>query len=193
MKRVSVFCGAAPGTNPQFVLAASRLGELIAEKGMTLIYGGGRVGLMGILADATLRAGGEVIGVIPSCLRTEEIAHTGVSELLVVDTLAERKQKMFELSDSFISLPGGLGTLDEMFEILTWYQLGFHTFPMGLLNTADFFAKLMDFLDLAAENQFLRISHREAMYLSADPEDLLAKMESAPTQRIPWQAERPAP
>ncbi|MCB0417663.1 MAG: TIGR00730 family Rossman fold protein [Bdellovibrionaceae bacterium] len=191
MKHVCVFCGAAPGNNSEFVLAASRLGELIAEKGMKLIYGGGRVGLMGVLADGALRAGGEVIGVIPSYLRTEEIAHTGITELIVVDTLAERKQKMYELSDSFISLPGGLGTLDEMFEILTWYQLGFHTYPMGLLNTADFFDKLLEFLDLAGENQFLRINHRAAIAQSSDPEDLLTKMEAAPVERVAWQSERP--
>ncbi|MCB0405123.1 MAG: LOG family protein, partial [Bdellovibrionales bacterium] len=103
MKRVGVFCGAAPGSNPEFVLAASRLGEAIAERGMTLVYGGGRVGLMGVLADSALRAGAEVVGVIPTCLRTEEIAHTGISELVVVESLADRKQKIFDLSDAFIS------------------------------------------------------------------------------------------
>lgn len=176
MKRVCVFCGAAPGTNPEFVRATAKLGTLLAEKGMSVIFGGGRVGLMGVLADSALRAGGEVIGVIPSYLKTEEIAHSGVSTLHIVDSLAERKQKMFDLSDAFVALPGGLGTLDEMFEILTWYQLGFHKHPMGFLNTEGFYDKLMEFLDVAAENKFLRVAHRRDFLMANRPEELVDRL-----------------
>jgi uncharacterized protein (TIGR00730 family) len=146
MKRVCVYCGSATGANPAHRDAAEKLGVLLATRGIGLVYGGGNVGLMGVIADAALRAGGEVIGVIPGALMDKELGHTGVTKLHVVASMHERKQLMADLSDGFIALPGGIGTLEEFFETLTWLQLGFHNKPVGLLNVAGFYEHLLTFL-----------------------------------------------
>ncbi|HEX8952116.1 MAG TPA: TIGR00730 family Rossman fold protein, partial [Polyangia bacterium] len=145
--RLCVFCGSSPGRSPDYAAAARRVGALLARRGIGLVYGGGNVGLMGIVADAVLADGGEVVGVIPRALVDRELAHGRLSELVVVDTMHERKQRMHDLSDGFIALPGGFGTLDELFEALTWAQLGMHQKPCGLLDVNDFFAPLRAFIE----------------------------------------------
>ena len=152
LKSVCVFCGASPGARPIYHEAAAQLGRHIAERGLTLVYGGGAVGLMGVVADAALAAGGEVIGIIPQSLERAEIGHKGLTRLEVVDGMHARKARMAELADAFIALPGGLGTLEELFEVWTWGQLGYHAKPLGLLEVDGFYARLTDFLDhLVAE------------------------------------------
>jgi uncharacterized protein (TIGR00730 family) len=153
--------------------AARRLGVLLADRGIGLVYGAGHVGLMGILADAVLSAGGCVVGVIPQGLVDRELAHTGLTELIVVDTMHQRKALMAERSDAFIALPGGYGTLDETFEILTWAQLGLHTKPIGVLNVAGFFDGLLSWLDHAVQEGFIKTRHRDLLVVDADAERLL--------------------
>jgi uncharacterized protein (TIGR00730 family) len=178
MKRICVFCGSSPGADPEYVRAAGHLGALLAQRKIGLVFGGGRVGLMGHLARIALEHGGEVIGVIPRELHERKVAFTGLSDLRVVGSMHERKALMAELSDGFIALPGGLGTLDEIFETLTWAQLGMHGKPCGLLNVAGYFAPLLVFLDQVATQGFVDAAHR-AMILSAeDPEELLKKFET---------------
>src|SRR4051812_49148308 len=145
--RVCVFCGSNPGARPEYAAAARAVGRALAERGRGLVYGGGNVGLMGVCADAALAAGGEVIGVIPDALQTAEVAHGGLTRLHVVRTMHERKALMADLSDAFAALPGGFGTLDELFEILTWAQLGIHAKPVAILNVAGFFDPLLAMLD----------------------------------------------
>jgi uncharacterized protein (TIGR00730 family) len=173
MRRVCVFCGSSVGSRPEYAAAARRTGELIAGAGLGLVYGGGNIGLMGVLADAALRAGGEVIGVIPAALQAKELAHTGLSELFVVATMHERKAKMADLSDGFVALPGGYGTLDELFEILTWAQLGIHGKPVALLDVSGFFAPLLSAVDHITGEQFVRPRHRNLLRLAKAPEQLL--------------------
>jgi uncharacterized protein (TIGR00730 family) len=180
MPRVCVFCGSSVGGRPEYAEAARRLGELIAGAGLGLVYGGGNIGLMGVLADAALRAGGEVIGVIPAALQAKELAHTGLSELFVVATMHERKAKMADLSDAFAALPGGYGTLDELFEILTWQQLGIHAKPVGLLDVAGFFAPLLATLDQMTAERFVKPRHRALLRVADTPERLLDALLSAP-------------
>src|ERR1043165_174167 len=144
-RRVCVFCGSSPGARPEYRQAAEAMGRLLASRRIGLVYGGGNVGLMGLLADAALSAGGEVIGVIPRHLDAREVAHRGLPDLRVVASMHERKALMADLSDAFIALPGGLGTLEEMFEILTWAQLGLHRKPCGLLNVLGYFDRLLSF------------------------------------------------
>src|SRR6185503_14872599 len=146
MSRLCVFCGSSPGHDPAYGAAAAQLGRVLAERGIGLVYGGGRVGLMGILADAALAAGGEVIGVIPQALLDREIGHRGLTQLRVVDSMHSRKALMGDLADGFIALPGGIGTLEELFEVWTWAQLGLHRKPCGLLDANGFYAPLVDFL-----------------------------------------------
>ncbi len=167
LARICVFCGASGGANPQYAAAARELGTLLAEKRITLIYGGGRAGLMGTVADAALEQGGQVIGVITRLLQNRELQHTGVTSLHVVETMHERKMMMANLADAFIALPGGLGTLDELFEILAWAQLGIHHKPVGLLNTLGFYDLLAHFLDHVEREAFLRLNHRTTL-MSAD-------------------------
>jgi len=147
MSRLCVFCGSSPGHDPAHGASAAQLGRVLAERGIGLVYGGGRVGLMGILADAALAAGGEVIGVIPQALLDREIGHRGLTQLRVVDSMHARKALMGELAEGFIALPGGIGTLEELFEVWSWAQLGLHRKPCGLLDVNGFFAPLVDFLD----------------------------------------------
>ena len=176
MKRVCVYCGSSSGANPVHREAAENLGALLASRGIGLVYGGGNVGLMGILADAALRAGGEVIGVVPSALMEKELGHTGVTKLHVTGSMHGRKQLMADLSDGFIALPGGIGTLEELFETFTWLQLGFHGKPVGLLNVAGFYDHLLTFLRHTAEEKFLRAEHLESLLVETDAGALLGRM-----------------
>jgi uncharacterized protein (TIGR00730 family) len=175
IRRVCVYCGANVGARPAYAEAAMRLGRLLGERGLGLVYGGGNVGLMGVLADAALLAGAEVIGVIPQALMARELGHQGCTVLRVVGTMHERKAVMAELADAFVALPGGLGTLDELFEAMTWAQLGLHQKPIGLLDVADFFGPLVAHLDRAVTEGFVRAEHRAALTVASDPEALLER------------------
>ena len=176
MERICVYCGSSMGDRPGYAALARQVGELIAHRGLGLVYGGGRVGLMGVVADAALEAGGEVVGVIPQRLIDAEVAHTGLTRLDVVDSMHERKARMAELSDAFIALPGGFGTLDELFEILTWAQLGLHGKPSGLLDAEGYFAPLVAWADAAVDAGFVRPAHRRLLMVDTDPEALLARL-----------------
>ena len=187
LKSVCVFCGASPGARPIYHEAAAQLGRHIAERGLTLVYGGGAVGLMGVVADAALAAGGEVIGIIPQSLERAEIGHKGLTRLEVVDGMHARKARMAELADAFIALPGGLGTLEELFEVWTWGQLGYHAKPLGLLEVDGFYARLTDFLDHLMAERFVREQHRAILQVSASPAELLARMDAwLPTAAPKW-------
>lgn len=176
MKRICVFCGANAGSRAEYATAARDLALLMAGQKIGLVYGGGNVGLMGIIADAMLDAGSEVIGVIPASLVAKEVAHHGVTELRVVQTMHERKALMSDLSDAFIALPGGFGTLDEFFEILTWSQLGFHRKPCGLLNIAGYYDGLLKMLDHAVAEGFLRPENRKLVIDDSDASRLLQRL-----------------
>lgn len=176
--RIAIYCGANGGSDPLYRQAAAGVAAFLAGEGIGLVYGGGNVGLMGCIADAALTAGGQVIGVIPQSLMEKELGHGGVTELHVVCSMHERKQMMVDLSDGFIALPGGFGTLDELFETLTWLQLSFHAKPVGLLNVNGFFDGLLLFLDHMTSQGFLKQEHRECLLVAEDPAELLAKMRS---------------
>lgn len=169
---VCVFCGSSTGSRPAYADTARRVGSALAQRGLGLVYGGGRVGLMGVVADAALAAGGRVIGVIPEPLATKELAHTGLTELRVVATMHQRKALMAELSDGFLALPGGVGTFEEFFEILTWAVLGLHHKPVGLLNVEGYYDPLRALLDHAVAERFLRPEHRALVTVSDQPETL---------------------
>lgn len=171
-----VYCGARPGDRPEYSQAARDFGKLLAERQIRLVYGGGNVGLMGIVADAALAAGGQVVGVIPTALASKELAHQGLSELIEVASMHERKLRMATLADSFVALPGGIGTLEELFEVYTWQQLGFHGKPIGLLDVAGYYRPLLDFLDQMSERQFLRPEHRQLLLAASDPTELLERI-----------------
>ena len=173
MKRVCVFCGSNEGIRPIYREAARTLGEVLARQGTELVFGGGRVGLMGVLANAVLAAGGRAIGVIPEALVAKELAHQGLSELRVVGSMHQRKALMAELSDAFLALPGGFGTLEEYCEVLTWAQLGLHAKPCGLLNVAGFYDALLDLFDHAVSEQFVPGPHRLLVLVEDDPQRLL--------------------
>jgi uncharacterized protein (TIGR00730 family) len=173
LQHVCVFCGSSPGARPLYVQAARHLGQALARRGLTLVYGGARVGTMGQLAQAALDAGGHVIGVIPRALVQMEVAHTGLPDLRVVDSMHERKALMADLSDAFIALPGGLGTIEEFFEVLCWSQLGLHTKPCGLLNVGGYYDRLTAFLDHTVQEQFVRASHRGRVLVEQDADALL--------------------
>jgi uncharacterized protein (TIGR00730 family) len=177
MKRICVFCGSSPGVRPEYVLAAKELGEMLARKKICLVYGGARVGMMGALATAAVEAGGEVIGVMPGSLVKKEVAHTGLKDLRIVETMHERKALMGELSDGFVALPGGLGTIEEFFEVLTWAQLSMHKKPCGLLNVNGYFDPLVGFIDHAVAQQFISPASRSLVILENTPEKLLRKFE----------------
>lgn len=176
MKRLCVFAGSNAGMNPSYRTAARDTGLTLAQRGIELVYGGGCVGLMGDMADAALAAGGRVIGVIPRALMAREVGHRGLSDLRVVSSMHERKALMAELSDGFIAMPGGWGTLDELFEILTWGQLGLHGKPVGLLNTAGYFDRLLDFLEHAVQEGFVRGEHTAAVAVAEGPSALIDRM-----------------
>jgi uncharacterized protein (TIGR00730 family) len=180
LKRICVYCGSNKGNRPEYAKAAADLGAALVRHGIGLVYGGGRVGLMGIIADAVLAAKGEVIGVIPESLVAKEVAHRRLNDLRVVKSMHERKALMVELSDAFIAMPGGFGTLEEFSEVLTWAQLGLHRKPYGLLNVEGFYEPLLKFFDQCVTENFIRAAHRSLIVAEDDPErmlDALAKME----------------
>jgi uncharacterized protein (TIGR00730 family) len=172
MRRVCVFCGSQTG-GPQYIEAARKLGAALVRRGLGLVFGAGHIGLMGILADTVLAAGGEAVGVIPQALVDKELAHGRLTQLHVVDTMHQRKALMADLSDAFIALPGGFGTCDELFEILTWAQLGLHARPIGLLNVAGYFDLLRGWLDHAVQERFLKPKHRGLLLEAEEAEKLL--------------------
>lgn len=176
MRRVCVFCGSNAGARSEYAEAARKLAAMLVERKLGIVYGGGKVGLMGVLADAALECGGEVIGVIPRSLLDKEVGHRGVTRLLVVETMHERKARMNDLSDAFIALPGGFGTLDEFFEVLTWSQLGFHGKPCALLNVAGYYDRMLAMLDHAVTERLLRPVHRELVIADTDPSRLLQRL-----------------
>jgi uncharacterized protein (TIGR00730 family) len=173
MTCICVYCGSSEGRTEAYAQHARRLGRLLAEHGIALVYGGANVGLMRILADAALDAGGRVVGVMPKALVAKEKAHLGLSELHVVESMHERKALMAELADGFIALPGGAGTMDELFEAWTWGQLGFHGKPCGLLNIASYYDPLVTFLDHAVAEGFIRAVHRDMLVIATTAEDML--------------------
>ena len=173
MRRLCVFSGSSPGGHPDYALAAQELGRALAGHGIGLVYGGAEVGLMGAIADAALDAGGEVVGVIPQALVDREIAHSGLSDLHVVGSMHERKARMAELSDGFIALPGGMGTLEELFEVYTWTQLGLHSKPLGLLDVRGYYGRLAAFLDHAVTERFVTPEHREMLVVEQRAEAMI--------------------
>jgi hypothetical protein len=173
LRHVCVFCGSSPGRRPSFTAAASELGARLAADRIGLVYGGGSIGLMGTVADAALAAGGEVVGVIPEALAGKEVAHTGLTRLHVVKSMHERKALMAEMADAFVALPGGFGTLDELFEAITWGQLGIHRKPIGLLDVEGYFAPLLAFVDRAVGDGFIRPPYRGLFVVSATVDGLL--------------------
>jgi len=175
-RSICVFCASSRGRDERLLAAAHDFGWLLASRGQRLVYGGGRVGLMGALADGALAGGGEVVGVIPEAMVGRELAHEGITDLRVVESMHERKATMAELSDAFVALPGGLGTLEEFFEVLTWAQLGLHRKPCGLLNVSGYFDGLLTFADHAAAEGFVRREHREMMFVADTPVVLLDRM-----------------
>jgi hypothetical protein len=185
MHRVCVFCGSSAGSNPLYAEAARQMGRALVDRGLSLVYGGGQVGLMGIVADAVLEAGGEVIGVIPHALNAREIAHHGLTKLHVVDSMHERKALMASLSDAFVAMPGGFGTYEEFFEAVTWTQLGVHRKPCGLLNVAGFYDPVVQFIDRAVAEQFIRPQHRATILVDADPGRLLVQLAQAVLPEVP--------
>ena len=176
MRRVCVFCGSSPGRQEAYRSAAVLLGESLVSQEVALVYGGACVGLMGTVADAVLANGGEAIGVIPASLVEKELAHPGLTELHVVETMHQRKATMSELSDGFIALPGGIGTLEEMFEALTWAQLGFHQKHCALLNTEGYYQGLVDFLHSAVTEGFVKQRHLDQLLIDSEPQRLLERM-----------------
>lgn len=176
MNSLCVFCGSSPGARPAYSDAAATLGRLLAARGMRLVYGGGRVGIMGTLADACLAAGGEVVGVIPRHMWDREKGHTGVTRMHVVASMHERKALMAELADAFLALPGGIGTMEEFFEVWTWGQLGLHAKPYGLLDADGYYAPLITFLDHMVTEGFLGRAQRDVVLVDRDPEALLDRI-----------------
>ncbi|MGB7989252.1 MAG: TIGR00730 family Rossman fold protein [Candidatus Methylophosphatis roskildensis] len=190
MRRICVFCGSQVGGQPLYATAATAVGTLLALRGIGLVYGGGKVGLMGVVADAALAAGGEVIGVIPERLMNRELGHGGVTDLRVVDSMHERKAMMSDLSDAFIALPGGYGTFEEFFEVVTWMQLGIHAKPCGLLNVGGYYDMLLALLDHAAGESFIRPQHRGLVLVDTEPAMLLQQLLDYRTPQIEKWLER---
>ena len=185
MKSITVFCGSSPGIDPDFGRQAVALGKTLAEKNIRLVYGGAKVGLMGMVADGALALSGTVIGVIPQFLRTKEVAHEGLTELIIVHSMHERKTKMDQLCDGVIALPGGFGTLEELFEMLTWAQLGLHQKPIGLLNTNGYYNDLINMLDKMVENGLLKQINREMLIVHEEIDGLIEEMTSYQAPEIP--------
>ena len=189
VKRLAVYCGAAGGSDPRFEEAARLLGRTMAERQIDLIYGGGRLGLMGIIADTVIAYGGRTYGVIPRALVDQEVAHTGLTELHEVTTMHERKAKMTELCDAFVCLPGGIGTLDEMFEAWTWNALGYHAKPFALLNVADFWTPFIGFMEHVSRSGFLSPTRLKQMLVGDTPDEVINVLDEAAagaTQGIVW-------
>lgn len=178
MKSVCVFCGSNYGDNPVYQEMAAVMGRKLAMAGLRLVYGGGKVGLMGVLADAALAAGGKVVGVMPQAIVDMEVAHLGLTELIVVQSMHERKARMADASDAFIALPGGYGTFEEFCEVLTWSQLGFHNKPCGVLNVGGFYDPLLALFDRAVQDRFVRPEHRELVLADTDVDALLERLAS---------------
>ena len=178
MKRITVFCGASSGSDPKFEQQATLLGTTLAKMNIGLVYGGANIGLMGAVANGALEHKGEVIGVLPKFLKTKEIAHYNLTELIIVDSMHERKTKMNDLSDGVISLPGGLGTLEEFFEMMTWAQLGLHQKPIGLLNVDGYYDPLIKMLQSIADNGFMKNTDHNLLLVSNNVNDLLDKMKN---------------
>jgi uncharacterized protein (TIGR00730 family) len=177
-KAICVYCGANPGASPRYAEAARALGRALVEENIALVYGGGNVGLMGTIADEVLRLGGEVTGVIPAALVEREVGHTGLTRQFIVKDMHERKAMMAQLADGFIAMPGGMGTLEELFEMLTWSQLGIHAKPVGLLNVDGFYDALMGFIGHASGQGFIRPQHAALMLVESDPQALLRRLRS---------------
>ena len=193
MRSVGVFCGSNTGSGTAYAEAARRLARAIAGRGLRLVYGGGSIGLMGVLGDTAVAAGGQVVGVTPRRLIEKEVVHRGLTELRVVETMLERKALMAELSDVFIALPGGLGTLDELFEMLTWSQLGIHRKPCALLDVDDYYGKLAEFLDHAVAQRFITPQHRAMLIVERDAESVLDRLASTPLPDVSkWMDRKPA-
>lgn len=187
MKRIAVYCGSNKGVRPEYAAAAEELGALLAREKIELVYGGGKVGLMGTVADAVLKHGGHVIGVIPEKLVIKEVVHEKLPDLRVVKTMHERKALIEELADGFIALPGGYGTFEEFFEILTWSQLGWHQKPFGLLDIAGFYAHLHSFLDHTQKEGFIRPQHRALVLVENSAEKMLTRMKCfRPPTEVKW-------
>lgn len=176
MKSITVFCGSSSGVRSEYAEAAKNLARILVEKQIRLVYGGGNIGLMGIIADEVMKSGGEVIGIIPDSLDKKEVGHRGITELRVVSSMHERKAAMAELADGFIAMPGGIGTFEEFFEILTWAQLGFHDKPCGILNVANYYDGLLALCDNAVTEGFLRLIHRQLILDDSNAASLLDKM-----------------
>lgn len=176
MKRLAIYCGSATPADPVYIDNARFVGRTLAQRGIGVVYGGGRLGLMGAIADSALEAGGEVIGVIPQALVDAEVAHRGCTELHVVRTMHERKQAFTDMSDGFVTLPGGTGTMDELWEAMSWAQIGYHAKPVGLLNVAGYYDGLIEFVARMGEVGFLRPQHRSILIIDDQLEGLLAKM-----------------
>jgi uncharacterized protein (TIGR00730 family) len=189
--RICVYLGSSPGRSPLYTEAAHAFGTLLAQRGIGLVYGGGMVGLMGVVADAACAAGGEVIGVIPEALRAREHDHQGITELHVVQTMHERKALMAKLSDGFVTLPGGIGTFEEMFEAWCWSQLGYHEKPVGLLDVGGFYSKLSEFIDNVVDEGFLQPRHRAMLIVEKDPHVMLDRIVNyTPPQTEHWLGDR---
>jgi len=190
IKKICVYCGSSPGKNPAYSLAAEGLAKALCERGIALVYGGAAVGVMGAIANAMLEAGGEAIGVIPSSLAVKEVAHNNLTELHVVASMHERKAMMAELADGFIALPGGWGTLEEIFEMLTWAQLGFHQKPCGLLNIEGYYDHLIEFLENSYEQQFVNTLCRPMLMKASEPIALLDQFATYQAPRVrKWMGE----
>lgn len=185
MTSIVVFCGSSEGNDPEILNAASRLGELFAERNITLVYGGAKIGVMGTVAESALQAGGEVIGVIPDFLQTKEVFHSGLTELIITQNMHERKLKMHELTDGIITLPGGFGTLEELFEMITWAQLGLHQYPIGLLNTNGFYDDLLNMLKKMVTRGFLKQENYDMLLVENTVSGLLRKMENYTPKELP--------
>lgn len=175
-RTLCVFCGSSKGGRDEYAQTAVEFGKLLAERGIGLVYGGGNVGLMGLMADSCLQAGGQVTGIIPEALMAKEVGHLALTRIEVVDSMHTRKARMAELSDGFIALPGGFGTFEELFEVLTWAQLGFHTKPVGLINSCGYFAPLIAMCDQAVAEGFMRRDHRQLLQDGTTPEGVLQAM-----------------
>ena len=176
MKRICVYCGSNPGNRPEYLQSAQDLGLNMRQRGIGLVYGGGSTGMMGKIADTLVDNGGESIGVIPHSLVSREFAHQRLTELIKVENMHQRKERMAELADGFIALPGGFGTLEELFEIITWSQLGFHSKPIGVLNVCGYYDHLLNFVSHALDNKFIKSEHRSMFSFNHDPEKLIEEM-----------------
>jgi uncharacterized protein (TIGR00730 family) len=185
MKRIAVYCGSSSGSSGIYKEEAQKLGQALAKGNIQLVFGGGRVGLMGIIADAVLNAGGEAIGVIPDFLHVKEVAHDGLTEMFTMKSMHERKALIYDLSDAFIALPGGFGTLDELFEMLTWGQLGLHQKPVGVLNVNGYFTNMLGAIDTMVDEGFLKNVNRDMVLVSSQVEELLEKLHNYVAPAVP--------